>query len=128
MDCQAEPEASAEGNPAETRNRGFGGGSRDGRNRNPGSGSAKRRTARASALTGSQRGNRKERKLRKDPGGSAPEPPAQVRTSKPPSADCLASQAWCHPRRDSGGWRQRQPPLILCRRMPMPDLPGSGGA
>ena len=84
-----------------------------GGHRDFGSGSAERRTARASALTGSPRGNRKERKLWKDPGGSAPEPPAQVRNSKPPRADRLAFQAWHHPRRDSGGWRRRQPPLFL---------------
>jgi hypothetical protein len=82
-----------------------------GGHRDSGSGSAERRTARASALTGSPRGNRKERKLRKDPGASAPEPPAQVRDSKPPGADCLAFQAWHPPQRDSGGWRRRQPPF-----------------
>jgi hypothetical protein len=64
---------------------------RDSRIRNPGSGTAKRRTARASALTGSPRGNRKERKLRKDSGGSVPEPRLRsaprnrpARTASPP--------------------------------------------
>jgi len=56
---------------------------RDGGDRNLGFGSAVRRTARASALTGSQRGNPKERKLPKD-SGERPEPPAQVRPRNSP--------------------------------------------
>lgn len=61
----AEPEAPAEGT------------ARDGK-RNFGSESAKRRTARASALTGSPRGNLKELRLRTDPGGDGAGTSVQV--------------------------------------------------
>jgi len=75
----------------------FGSGSLDGGNRDPGSGTAERRTARAPALTGSPRGNRKARKRRKDPGGSRTKPPARLVKLETAQADCLASQAWFPP-------------------------------
>ena len=62
-------EASAE-DPAGLRNRGFGLRNREGGNGSASSESAERRTARASALSGSPRGNRRRLRPWMDPGGS----------------------------------------------------------
>lgn len=81
-----------------------------------GPGAAKRRTARASALTGSHRGNPRSGLRFAD---GTPEAgirtPGSVPVSKTPTRKCLASQAERCLRRDSGGRRRRRPPLRFRR-------------
>ena len=114
MDLPGGTEASAE-DPAGRGTEGFGSRIRQGGKRNASSESAKRRTARASALSGSPRGNLESgfgRGWTPEEAGS--EPPARMPPSKPPSAERLPPRPGST-RRDSGGRRQRRPPLSVNR-------------
>ena len=82
-------------------------------------GSAERRTAGASAPTGSPQGNPKgASRLHDGPRRIGPRAPGSTGSRNRPARTSLASQAWCPPRRDSGGWRRRQPPFFLARDAP----------
>ena len=102
--------------PAASGTKGFGRRNRQSGNRDFGSESAKRRTARASALTGSPRGNRIELRLLSDSGGSGAWACPGFRHSKPPGAKGLAFQA----RSDAKGqWglAARSAPIIFGGRL-----------
>jgi hypothetical protein len=69
------------------------------------SGSAERRTARASALTGSPRGKpERSASFAKDPGETA-RAPARDLSRNLPARTASPPRLGVHPRRDSGGWR-----------------------
>ncbi len=85
MDLSGGTMASAE-DPAASGTKGFGRRNRPGGMKDFGPKSAKRRTARASALTGSPRGNWIELRLLSDPGGSGAGTCPGFRPSKPPGA------------------------------------------
>ena len=125
------PRASAHGHAR--RNQGFGRGSCRTRlqglrsmqtgkagKRDASSKSAERRTARASALTGSPRGNRNGLRPGMDPGGRGVRACPDYRPSKPPITKGPLRRN--RTRRDSGGRQQCRPPLSY-RRMPIGALP-----
>ena len=92
------------------------------------SGSAERRTARASALTGSPRGKpKRSASFAEDPGGTAFRASARALSRNRPARTASPPRLGVHPRRDSGGWRRRQPPFLF-RADPAPSTIQSGTA
>ena len=122
--CQAEPSALSRKDPAGSKAGLRSGGGKAG-TEGFGSRSAKRRTARASALTGSPRGTGRRASARRRTPETGIGTPGSDPVSKPPARDCLASQAGCHPRRDSGGRRRRRPPLSFRGRSAADSSTGS---
>ena len=84
------------------------------------SGSAERRTARASALTGSPRGKpKRSASFAEDPGETAFRASARTLSRNRPARTASPPRLGVHPRRDSGGWRRRRPPFLFRARAPL---------